>query len=118
MPVMRCSPRTMEKALPVNPPALDMVGNHQEEARREAGVRFLKYMMSDAVQERILLETEQVPANPSISPENYAQVSGRFADAVGVVRSSDIKIETPDNLWENTKWKFLRIIFWMCFPAK
>ena len=79
------------------------MGNHQEEARREAGVRFLKYMMSDAVQERILLETEQVPANPSISPENYAQVSGRFADAVGVVRSSDIKIETPDNLWENTK---------------
>lgn len=80
-----------------------VVGNHREEARREAGVRFLKYMMSDAVQERILLETEQVPANPSVSPENYAQVSGRFADAVGVVRSSDIKIETPDNLWENTK---------------
>lgn len=77
-----------------------VLGNTTDPMKKEASVRFLKYMLSEEVQERILRETEQVPANPKINLEDYEQEMPRFYQAVKTVQSAEKKIEAPRNLWE------------------
>ncbi|MDE6201856.1 MAG: ABC transporter substrate-binding protein, partial [Lachnospiraceae bacterium] len=79
-----------------------IIGNSREEAREEASIRFLKYMMSSQVQERILKETGQMPANPNISLIECQDEMPRFYQAAETVLSADRKIEVPENLWENS----------------
>lgn len=78
-----------------------VLGNTGDAARQEASVRFLKYMMSREVQERILLETQQMPANPNLCIEDYAELMPRFCQAVATTQQVEIKIEIPDQLWSN-----------------
>lgn len=80
-----------------------VVGKTGDAKREEAGVRFVKYMVSDKVQERILKETEQVPVNSEVSIEKYSEEMPRFFQATQLVKEADIKIETPDNLWESNR---------------
>ena len=60
-------------------------------------------MVSDKVQERILKETEQVPVNSEVFIEKYSEEMPRFFQATQLVKEADIKIETPDNLWESNR---------------
>ena len=78
-----------------------ILGNTGDQKRQEASVRFLKYMMSREVQERILLETQQVPANPHIVIEDYADRMPRFSQAVSIAQQAEIKIQIPEQLWTN-----------------
>lgn len=80
-----------------------MVGNSREEARKEAAIRFLKYMMSSQVQERILREAGQMPANPNISLADYRDEMPRFCQAADTVLAADRKIEVPENLWDSRR---------------
>ena len=66
---------------------------------QEASVRFVKYMLSQPVQERILKETEQVPANPHIDIRKYQKKMERFVQAADTVKEAGIRIQVPDNLW-------------------
>lgn len=76
-----------------------VLGNTEDEKKREAAIDFVKYMLSKPVQERILRETEQMPANPEIDLGDYAEEMPRFYHAVEVVKEADCRIEVPDNLW-------------------
>lgn len=76
-----------------------ILGNTGSGAREEAGVRFLKYMLSSSVQKRMLLETQQVPASPEISLEEFREEMPRFYQAVETVRTADRKIDTPASFW-------------------
>lgn len=80
-----------------------VVGKTGDVKREEAGVRFVKYMVSNKVQERILKETEQVPVNSEVSIEKYNKEMPRFFQATQLVKGADVKIETPDNLWESNR---------------
>lgn len=80
-----------------------VLGNSGDTRRQEAAVRFLKYMMSRPVQERILLETGQMPANPNVDVEALCGGETRFWQAVDRVQSAQRRIEAPDNLWENDR---------------
>ena len=71
-------------------------------------MRFLKYMVSPQVQERILLETQQFPANPKIHIEDFALQLPRFCKAVSTAQSADIKIEIPEQLWGNRQIEILK----------
>lgn len=71
-------------------------GNTQKE---EASIRFLKYMLSEEVQTRILEETEQIPANAQVSWENYKEEKPRLYQAASLVLQAEQKTEVPDNLW-------------------
>lgn len=71
-------------------------GNLEKE---QASVRFLKYILSEPVQTRILEETEQIPANPKISLEDFAGEKSRLYQATTLVLDADKKIDVPDNLW-------------------
>ena len=78
-----------------------ILGNTGDTKRQEASVRFLKYMLSEEVQTRILLETQQVPANPNINIADYEQKMPRFSQAVATAQQAEIKIEIPEQLWAN-----------------
>lgn len=81
-----------------------VLGDTGDTEREEASVRFLKYMMSPGVQERIVLETQQVAANPNIQIEAYEQQMPRFCQAVKQVQASRQKIEVPSKLWSNRQF--------------
>lgn len=76
-----------------------VLGNSGNVDRENASVRFLKYMLSEPVQTRIVRETEQIPVNPQIELEDYADEKPRMYQAASLVMSADRKIDVPDNLW-------------------
>lgn len=80
-----------------------ILGDTGVEDRMEASIMFLKYMFSEKVQERILLETGQMPANPQIQIEKYEDKMSRFCQAAAKVREADIKIQVPANLWNSSQ---------------
>ncbi len=75
-----------------------VLGNTKDERRVEASIRFLKYMMSSEVQERILHETKQIPANPAVSITEHEEEL-RLYEAAQTVLGAEQKIEIPTNLW-------------------
>lgn len=76
-----------------------VVGNSGNSERINAAMRFLAYIMSDAVQERILVESGQVPASPVVDTSSIADTKPLFYDALQLVRNAENKIEVPNNLW-------------------
>ena len=69
--------------------------------KQDASVRFVKYMLSTPVQERILKETEQVPANPHVDIRKYQKGMERFVQAADIVKAAGVRIQVPDNLWSS-----------------
>lgn len=51
--------------------------NSQNEQKENAAVDFLKYMLSEKVQKRILEETEQIPANEHVVLDAYKEAMPR-----------------------------------------
>lgn len=80
-----------------------ILGKTGSGAREEASVRFLKYLLSAPVQKRMLRETQQVPANPEISLEEFREEMPRFYQAVETVRTADRKIDTPASFWNSSQ---------------
>lgn len=80
-----------------------VAGKSGDTKRMEASVRFLKYIMSTPVQERILKETGQMPANPHVDVRAIAGEQTKFWQAVNLVQTAELQIEVPENLWENNK---------------
>ncbi len=78
-----------------------VLGNTGDSVRQNASIRFLKYMLSQNVQERILLQTQQVPANPQIDINKFGEKMPRFCQAVSTVKNAQTKIEIPRQLWSN-----------------
>lgn len=76
-----------------------VLGKSNASEKEEAAVRFLKYMLSEEVQIRILEDTEQIPANPKVSLENYSREKPRMYQAATLVLNAEKKIETPENFW-------------------
>ncbi len=76
-----------------------VLGNSGNEQKEEASVRFLKYMLSEKVQKRILEETEQIPANEHVVLDAYQEEMPRLYQAASLVLGAQRKIEVPDNLW-------------------
>ena len=58
-----------------------MLGNSQNEQKENAAVDFLKYMLSEKVQKRILEETEQIPANEHVVLDAYKEAMPRLYQA-------------------------------------
>lgn len=78
-----------------------VLGNTGNTAREEASVRFIKYMMTPAVQKRIILETQQVVANPKIRFADFQEQMPRFCQAIEAVQRAKYKIGTPNQLWSS-----------------
>ncbi|MBD5551032.1 MAG: carbohydrate ABC transporter substrate-binding protein [Lachnospiraceae bacterium] len=76
-----------------------VLGKSNAAEKEEASVRFLKYMLSEEVQTRILEETEQIPSNPQVSLERYSVEKPRMYQAATLVLNAERKIDTPENMW-------------------
>ena len=76
-----------------------VLGNTRDASRIDASVAFLKYMLSDDVQKRIVEETGQIASSPRI---DRSVISGneRLSQAVDCVQSAGTVIDTPENLWK------------------
>ncbi len=83
-----------------------VLGRSGNREREDASVRFLKYMLSEKVQTRILEETEQIPANPEVSLDIYKESKERLYQAASLVLSADEKIEVPSNIWSLNQEKY------------
>lgn len=84
-----------------------VLGKSNAAEKEEASVRFLKYMLSEEIQTRILEETEQIPSNPQVSLEKYSAEKPRMYQAATLVLNAERKIDTPENMWGvDTKEKF------------
>lgn len=76
-----------------------VVSNDQNEEKINASIRFIKYMMSEEVQNRIALETKQAPQNPNLNTtllENKIPLLGK---ALQVSQSAKIQIPSIETLW-------------------
>jgi ABC-type glycerol-3-phosphate transport system substrate-binding protein len=76
-----------------------VLGKTGDTAKEDASVRFIKYMLSEEVQSRILRETQQVPANPNVDISAYKEEMPRFCQAIETAKNAQIKIEMPNQLW-------------------
>lgn len=80
-----------------------VLGNSGNKEKEQAAVKFLKYMLSEPVQKRILRETEQIPANSKVSLEDFAAEKTRLYQAAMLVLDAERKTEAPDNLWSKAQ---------------
>ena len=89
-----------------------VLGNSGSEEKEDASVRFLKYMLSEEVQTRILEETEQIPANQAVNLEQFAEEKARLYQAAEQVLHAEKRIEIPANLWtSDQRERFVEEIF-------
>ncbi len=95
-----------------------VLGNSGNEEKESASVRFLKYMLSETVQARIVEETGQIPANPHIALEDYADERPRMYQAASLVMGADRKINVPDNLWTASQKAVFAENIWNTFSGK
>lgn len=76
------------------------VGNVDDEDEREASIRFLKYMLSHEVQERIWNETGRVPSSPEIVIGQLQENNENRYDGYKKIMQADIVKEIPANSWD------------------
>lgn len=80
-----------------------LVGDSADEKKKQACIRFLKYMLSEPVQKRILRETGQVPSNPQIDLEEVYAERPDLYEAYQVVMGAEKFTEIPASRW-NSQW--------------
>src|SRR5690606_8984372 len=85
-----------------------VIGNTGDPKKIEASVRFLKYLLSDEVQKRMVEETNQAPSNPHIDLNWIKQVSPMLGMALSVASESEIHIWTLDSLRDEKAIEMLK----------
>lgn len=91
----------------VSPPSGYVLAKQEDKQKEEACIRFLKYMLSDEVQERIAMETGQAPCNPKVSEETLAESGTLFGKSVEIVQTAEHQIKTLVCAWDAEKREIL-----------
>ena len=79
-----------------------ILGDTKDKKKIEASIKFLKYMLSDEVAKRILVETGQIPSNPRMAITNK-NAGRRLYEAVNNIKNAGCNIEAPQNIWGTLK---------------
>ena len=79
-----------------------LVGNSGDIEKEEACIRFIKYMLSEPVQKRILRETGRIPSNPKVGLEEVSKDHPDLYQAYRVVMEAKSFTEIPKNRWNST----------------
>lgn len=80
-----------------------VLGKSGDERRMEAALDFLTYMLGEEAQTRLLMEAGQVPASPKADLDICKESMPRMHQAIRTVKDASIKIEIPDNLWNDAE---------------
>lgn len=81
----------------ISPSSGYVIGNTGDPRKIEACVRFLKYMLSEEVQKRMVQETKQVPSNPNVSLSWIKETTGLLGQALETAYQADIQIRTLES---------------------
>lgn len=83
-----------------------VISNTQGEKKTEAAIRFLKYILSEEVQRRILRETKQMPVNLNISYKDFKEELPLLIEAVEKTKEAKIKVQSLRSAWgaETVDW--------------
>lgn len=76
-----------------------VIGNTEGEEKVEASIRFLKYMLSEEVQYKILTQTKQVPSNPNVNYANSMASVPLLTDAINTIGEAQTTINTIRTTW-------------------
>lgn len=76
-----------------------VLSNTQGEKKTGAAIRFLKYILSEEVQRRILRETKQVPVNQNISYLDFKEELPLLIEAVETSKKAEIKVQSLRSAW-------------------
>ncbi|MEG0109575.1 MAG: extracellular solute-binding protein [Oscillospiraceae bacterium] len=83
---------TGESVAFVAPSSGFLLSSRCTDAQKNACIKFLKYMLSEEVQKRIVTETRQTPSNPLISTNWIKEKSPVLGSALEATNNADIKI--------------------------
>lgn len=75
-----------------------IVNSKGSETQRKARVELIKYMLSEEIQKRILVETRQVPSNPLISVDWIIQNQPHLGHAIKVCYEADYRLHPLSTL--------------------
>lgn len=77
-----------------------LVGNTGTDEQKEACVRFLKYILSKPVQERIAREARLIPSNPEVDVESLFADKERLCEAYNAINGCQIEGRIPSIGWK------------------
>ena len=72
-----------------------------DEKKKEASIRFLKYMLSEEVQLKLALETGQAPSNPNVDLAVIREEYPLLGNALEQAHAADIQIKTITSVWNS-----------------
>lgn len=78
-----------------------VVYDNPDERKVEAGIRFLKYMLSEEVQTKLALETGQAPSNPHVDINIVQKEYPLLGNALSMAHSADIQIKSITAVWDS-----------------
>ncbi|MGN0335504.1 MAG: ABC transporter substrate-binding protein [Lachnospiraceae bacterium] len=96
----------------VSPSSGYVISKQSDKRKTEACIRFLKYIGSQEVQERIALMTNQAPSNPCVDMEQIAEENKLLGKALEVAYAADIQIATIYSVWDESQIKMIEDIIY------
>lgn len=85
-----------------------VIGNTGDPKKIEACVRFLKYMLSSEVQQRIVIETKQAPSNPKVDMQWIKASVPMLGNALEIATQADIQIPTLYSLYDEATLEIVK----------
>lgn len=95
-----------------------VIGNTGSPEKTEACVRFLKYMLSEEVQQRIAAETLQVPSNPKVTADWITGKAPVLGQALKNCYAAQTHILAPATVLESAKWDALQVYTALRHPTE
>lgn len=80
-----------------------VIKKQSDDRKTAACIRFLKYILSEEVQERIALMTNQAPSNPCIDMNEISGKAPLLGMALDVAYAADIQIPTIYSVWSESQ---------------
>ena len=95
-----CYPTDSGKSLVyVSPSSGYLIAKHEDERKNEACIRFLKYILSAEIQEKLAVESDQAPENPMLDSERLYEENPLLGKALEKANAADIQIISLSTEW-------------------
>ena len=79
-----------------------VISSMSSPAQQEVCLEFLKYILSEEVQTRIMKETLQVPLNPAVKVELIREAQPLLGMALGEAYKAQVQVPTVYSLWHES----------------
>ncbi|WP_343246807.1 ABC transporter substrate-binding protein [Diplocloster hominis] len=84
----------------ISPSSGYVLYDNPDPKRKEAGIEFLKYMLSTAVQNRLATDTGQAPSNPHVDNTMIREKYPLLGNALEAAHGADLQIKSISSVWD------------------